>query len=281
MWQRGSMQLSPRYGTDPVIVMDGSPAAIAEPTIRQRRRLAEALASFGPDEWAHPSRCDGWSCRDVIVHLETTNGFWGYSISSGVSGDPTQLLATFDPVASPAEMVTGSDLTGGEVAERFAASTDALVDVLTSLGEDDWTAVAEAPPGHLSVSAVTHHALWDSWVHERDVLIPLGRTPELESDEVAASLRYAAALGPAFAVERGTGASGVLSVEATDPTLSLVVEIDGRASVRAGSADADLVLRGDAVDLLEALSRRRPLDAEVPPGTAWMLDGVAEVFDQT
>lgn len=275
------MQLTPRYGPDPVIVLDGDPAAIAAPTIRQRRRLAGALASFGPDEWAHPSRCDGWSCRDVIVHLETTNGFWGYSITSGLKGEPTRVLATFDPVASPAELVAASDLTDGEVLDRFTASTDALVDLLASLVGDDWTVLAEAPPGHLSVSAVTHHALWDAWIHERDVLVPLGLVADEEPDEVAAALRYAAALAPALAVERRTGASGVVAVVATDPDLSLVVDIDDRAAVRSGSAEADLVLHGDAVDLLEALSRRRPLDAEVPAETAWMLDGLAEVFEQT
>ena len=275
------MQLNPRYGADPVIVFDGSPEAIAEPTIRQRRRLTEALAAFGPDQWAHPSRCDGWSCRDVIVHLDSTNVFWTYSISSGLKGEPTRLLATFDPVASPAELVAASDISDGDVLERFAASTDALVDLLASLGEDDWSTSAEAPPGHLSISAVTHHALWDSWIHERDVLIPQGLAPDEEPDEVAAALRYAAALGPAFAVERGTGASGVLSIVADDPDVSLVVEIGDRAAVRWGSADADLTLTGPAVELLEALSRRRPLDAEVPAEMAWMLDGVAEVFEQT
>ena len=275
------MQLHPRYGSDPVIVFDGSPAAIAEPTIRQRHRLTEALASFGPDQWAHPSRCDGWSCRDVIVHLDSTNTFWTYSITSGLKGEPTKLLATFDPVASPAELVAASEVSDDEVLDRFAASSDALIDVLASLGEDDWSTSAEAPPGHLSVSAVTHHALWDSWIHERDVLVPLGFAPDEEPDEVAAALRYAAALGPAFAVERGTGASGVLSIVATEPDLSLVVEIGDRAAVRWGSADADLTLTGHAVELLEALSRRRPLDAEIPAEMAWMLDGVAEVFEQT
>ncbi len=276
------MQLNPRYGPDHVIVMDGPPAAIAEPTIRQRRRLAEALAAFGPDQWAHPSRCDGWSCREVIIHLDSTNAFWSYSITSGLKGEPTQLLAAFDPVASPAELVAASDhASDDEVLDRFVASTDALVEVLASLDEADWSAVAEAPPGHLSVSAVTHHALWDSWIHERDVLLPVGIAAAEEPDEVAAALRYAAALGPALAVERGTGAAGVLSVVATDPDLSLVVDIGDRADVRSGTADAELVLHGPAVDLLEALSRRRPFDAEVPAESAWMLDGVAEVFEQT
>lgn len=103
------MQLNPRYGDDPVITFDGSPAAIAEPTIRQRRRLAAALATLDDEQWAHPSRCDGWSSRDVIVHLDSTNAFWAYSIVAGLRGEPTQLLATFDPVASPAELVDGSN----------------------------------------------------------------------------------------------------------------------------------------------------------------------------
>ena len=64
---------------------------------------------------------------------------------------------------------------------------------------------------------------------------PQGLAPVEEPDEIAAALRYAAALGPAFAVGRETGASGVLSIVATDPDLSLVVEIGDRADVRWGT----------------------------------------------
>ena len=37
------MQLTPRYGSDPLIVLDGPPAAIVAPVIAQRRRLVEVL----------------------------------------------------------------------------------------------------------------------------------------------------------------------------------------------------------------------------------------------
>lgn len=275
------MQLNPRYGPEPVITFDGSPAAIAEPAIRQRRRLAAALASFDDEQWAHPSRCEGWSNRDVIVHLDTTNSFWSYSIAAGLRGEPTQLLAAFDPVASPAEMVAGAvDVSTAEILDRFVTSTEALVELLASLEEDDFTRLAEAPPGHLTVSVVAHHALWDSWIHERDVLLPLGESPDVESDEVAASLRYAAALSPAFAVGREQGDAGVLAVTATDPELSILVDIGERVVVRSGTADADLTVSGDAVELVEALSSRGSLNQTVPAETAWMLDGLAEAFDQ-
>ena len=130
------MQLHPRYGADPVISLDGSPAAIAEPAVRQRRRLAETLATFTDDQWAHPSRCEGWSGRDVIVHLDSTNSFWTYSIEAGLRGEPTTLLATFDPVASPAEFVDASTgRSADEVLESFLASAEALIDLLASLDE--------------------------------------------------------------------------------------------------------------------------------------------------
>ena len=277
------MQLTPRYGAQPVITLDGSPAAIAGPLIRQRRRLATALASFTDEQWSHPSRCAGWSNRDVIVHLDSTNTFWSMSIAAGVHGEPTRFLATFDPVASPAQLVAGSgDVSTGEVLARFVASTDALVGLCSSLDHAGWSAAAEAPPGHVSVSAVAHHALWDSWVHERDVLVPLGLAPEPEADEVAACLRYVAALGPALALNRGAAGSGVLAIDATGPDVVVVVDIGDQVVVRAGAAGAptaELRLAGDAVELLEALSVRRPLTQLIPAESAWMLRGLSDTFD--
>lgn len=274
------MQLTPRYGADPVITLDGAPADIVGPLLRQRRRLVAALGSFTDHQWSSPSRCDGWSTRDVVVHLDSTNAFWTFSIAAGLQGEPTQFLTSFDPVASPAELVAGTDgVEPAEVIERFTGSTESLADLVSSLHEDDWSLPAEAPPGHLGIGAVAHHALWDSWIHERDILLPLGISPDEEADEVTACLRYVAALGPALALTRGDTDRGVLAIDATDPATSFVVEIGDRVAVRSGSASADLRLTGAAVELTEALSVRIPLDQSVPPGTAWMLGGLSETFD--
>jgi uncharacterized protein (TIGR03083 family) len=274
------MQLAPRYGADPVLTIAGPPAAIAAPAIRQRTRLAEALATLDAEQWDHPSRCEGWSSRDVIVHLESTNGFWAYSISSGLKGEPTELLATFDPVASPAELVdASSEVSTGELLDRFVASSTALTDLLGSLDGDDWTAPAEAPPGHISVSAVAHHALWDSRVHERDVLLPLGLVPDEEPDEVAASLRYVAALAPASAVNLGHDRAGTLAIETTAPELAFTVEVGDSVAVRPGAGTADFALSGDAVELVEGLSFRAPLPPETSESLSDLLGGLGEAFD--
>jgi len=283
-WQRGAVQLNPRYGDDPVVVVEGDPTAIAGPVVRQRRRFVEELGRLSDDQWAQASRCEGWSARDVIVHLDSTNTFWTFSLSAGRAGEPTRFLATFDPVASPAELVAAAGAKPPEeVLASFSASTEAFAQLVESFTDDEWTLVAESPPGHVSATALAHHALWDSWVHERDVLLPLGRTPAEEPDEVAACLRYAAALAPGLALTNGVDATGTLALRATDPDLAFVVEVDGRVTVRDGAptpADPiDLTLTGGAVDLVEALSMRRPLDADVPADAAWLVQGLADVFE--
>ncbi len=274
------MQLNPVYGSDPLIVVDGPPSAVLEPVVRQRRRLVAELGSLGPGDWDRPSRCEGWSARDVIVHLDSTNAFWSMSISAGVAGTPTTFLAEFDPVATPAELVAGSDDSPTQALEKLAASTEALCGLLESLDEAGWNALAETPAGHVSVTALAHHALWDSWIHERDVFLALGRTPVAEADEVAASLAYVAALSPAFSLSQGGGLSGVLGLSVTDPAIGLTIEVTDRVRIGADEPlEADLVLRGDAVELLEALSVRRGLEADVSPELAWMVDGLREAFD--
>ena len=277
------MQLTPRYGSDPLIVLDGDPAAVLEPVARQRRRFADRLRSFTDEQWAAPSRCEGWTNRDVISHLDTTDRFWAHSIRAGVAGEPSRVLQGFDPVATPAMLVDAArEATTAEVVEAFLGSSEDLVVLLEGLDADGWTALAEAPPGHLPVSALAHHALWDCWVHERDVLLPLGDVPPAEDDEVAASLRYVAALGPALAVALGREGSGTFGVSSTAPDLSFVVEAGDHIEVRSAATSEVPVafeLAGQGVDLLEALSVRRPLEQAVPEAARWMLGGVREAFD--
>jgi uncharacterized protein (TIGR03083 family) len=275
------MQLSPRYGSEPVIVLEGPVDEVVASTVRQRRRLAEVVTGFGADEWSHPSRCERWTARDVIVHLDSTNAFWTASITAGVRGEPTRFLATFDPVSSPAELVEAAHAREtAEVLDHFLASTEMFTEALEGLGDEDLDQLAEAPPGHVPVSTVVHHALWDSWVHERDVLLPMGGAPDEEPDEITACLRYATALAPALSITSGARRRGTLAIDVVEPEVLLTADVGDIVVVRPGSAPgADLRLSGDAVELLEALSVRAPLAQQVPEDVAWLVDGLAEIFD--
>jgi uncharacterized protein (TIGR03083 family) len=239
------------------------------------------LGELDDEQWAAPSRCDGWSSQDVIAHLVTANQFWTLSIASGLRGEPTTFLRTFDPVASPAQMVESvrSNATA-QTLEEFVASQNALAAVVESLDGDAWSTIAEAPPGHLPIRLVVLHALWDSWIHERDIAIPLGLTTPKEPDEIAASLRYAAALGPAFLASTGATRRGTLEVIGTEPDVRFAVDTGRTAVVHDRRPPDDAVrLEGTSVALLEAVSYRAPLDGLLAPADRWMLDGLGEVFD--
>lgn len=277
------MKVSPRYDTEPIIRLDGAPEAVGEPLLRQRRRFADVLSSMSPDQWATPSRCEGWRVQDVVAHLADTDQFWNLSITSGVSGAPTRMLDGFDPKATPAALVDAKrDATPADTLASFRRASEALCATVESLDDDRWNALAEAPVGHVTVSAAAHHALWDSWVHERDVLVPLGMAQDEEPDEIVAILRYVASLSPAFALQSPAPPTGTLVLDVTRPEACVVVRVDDHVSVTDGDApEGAFVLTGDAVEVLEALSVRAPWPQPIPEDKAWLVAGISEVFEST
>jgi uncharacterized protein (TIGR03083 family) len=276
------MRLTPRYDDPSFVRLDVPPGDPAAPLVRQRARFERRLRDLDQGSWQHPSRCEGWSVKDVVAHLVTTNGFWTLSVQSALGGEPTRYLDGFDPVATPADLVEGTRAQSpAEVLDAFAASNAALADAVTGLGDDAWALIGEAPPGHVPLRAIALHALWDSWIHERDVVVPLGAEVVDEPDEVEGSLVYAAALSPIFAVVNGSTGRGAIAVEATDPEVTFVVEVDGAVHARPGPAPTgSLQLAGPAVELVEGLSFRGPMPCPIDDEHRWLMGGLARVFDR-
>ena len=183
---RGSDAAAPRRARRRPVGPAAAPAAAPgrRPRPARRRRLGDA----------EPVR--GGSVQDVITHLVGTNQFWTASIASGLAGTPTRYLAV---VRSGRH--TGAD--GRRAAPPVALGRPRRVRrhqrrhrrCPHRVDEAAWSSLAEAPPGHIAVNLVVLHALWDSWIHERDVLLPLGVDPVEEPDEVTGCLTYASAIG--------------------------------------------------------------------------------------
>jgi uncharacterized protein (TIGR03083 family) len=279
-----TMKISPRYDTEPLIRLGGQPAAVGVPLTRQRRRFAKALSALTPAQWGAPSRCEGWRVQDVVAHLTGTDQFWNLSITSGLAGAPTRFLDGFDPKATPAVMVDAvREVSAADTLASYVDASETLCATVESLDDHGWRAIAETPVGHISISATAHHALWDSWVHERDVLTPLGLNQDEEADEIVASLCYAAAIGPAFALLSATSRVGALVLDVARPDARIVVLVDTEVQVAQGGdvPDDALVLTGDAVDVLEAVSVRARWGQQIPDDQAWLVAGLADVFEST
>lgn len=276
------MILSPRYDDKPVVSV-GVREAGAHPIIKQRARLEWVLRSLTPEQWQHPSRCEGWTVQDVVIHLTSATQFWAISIQSGATGEPTRFLASFDPVESPAQLVDQArGVPTADTLEQFSANCAALAAAIGGLGDADWDALAEAPTGHVPIRLVADHALWDSWIHERDVVVPLGLTPVVEEDEVLTALRYCAALGRAFEVTSGAAEPSAVVLEATEPAARVVVEVDaGAVRVHDGSAPAGSpTATASAAALVDMLSLRDSGEP-VPDAVRALTAGLATIFNQT
>ncbi len=203
------MKLSPCYDGPPIISIEGRADDQTVPVARQRRRMAAMLAELDDGGWRAPSRCAEWSVQDVVAHLVGVNAFWQAAVTAGLAGSPTRILTGFDPAATPPLMVAPMRaLSPAEVLDQFVASNEGFLATLDGLDDASWSTAAETPAGHVPIRLLAHHALWDSWIHERDVALPLGLTPPVESDELRSSLHYAAALGSRVGGHLGNVAHG-------------------------------------------------------------------------
>ena len=275
------MILSPRYDGPPILTIDGYPSDQLQPLTRQRRRMQAMLAELSEQEWATPSRCAGWSVRDVVTHLIGVNAFWNGSIRAGLAGTPTRVLGGFDPATTPPLMVDAmSSLTAPGLLADFISTNEAIFGATAELSDEGWSVLAESPAGHVSIRLLAQHALWDCWVHERDIAIPLGIATAAEPDELRSCLQYAAAASPVLGMGLDRACAGVYAVEATAPSIRFVLEVTDSVSVRDDVTVAAVpCLRGDAVALIEALSLRGPMPATTPIEWSQLLGGLETVFD--
>lgn len=118
-------------------------------------------------------------------------------------------------------------------------------------------------------------------MHERDIAIPLGLLCVLEDDELTTCLRYSAAISPVLGLGLGQSTSGRFAVESTNPCVRFIVDVGDRVTVSDGPPSGPDVpcLRGEAVELVEALSMRSPLPESAPAAWRRMRDGLATAFD--
>ncbi len=170
-------------------------------------------------------------------------------------------------------------LSPDDLLDRFVASNEGLLKVVSSLDDRGWTAPAETPAGHVPIRLVAHHALWDCWIHERDIALPLRLTPPTEADEVRSCLRYVSAFSAAVAISSGSRVANLLAVEAASPTSCFVLDLGQSATVRDEVLPhAAPRLRGDAVALVEALSIRAPLPESTPADWLQLRSSLATLF---
>ena len=153
--------------------MDAVVTALAE----QQAELSALLAGLDEPGWQRPSRCEGWTVADVVLHLAQTNEMALASARGRFAEAMGELAGGLAPAASVDD---GADLMvarergrpGRDVEARWQSSADELARVLRACDPRQrvtWVA------GELSARTLATTRLAETWIHTGDVAAAFGR----------------------------------------------------------------------------------------------------------
>jgi uncharacterized protein (TIGR03083 family) len=71
-------------------------APIRADLLQAQRALLEVLDRVGPDDWQRPSPNDGWSVRDLLVHVTTSESGFVHTLRKMAAGEGG-VAEDFDP----------------------------------------------------------------------------------------------------------------------------------------------------------------------------------------
>jgi uncharacterized protein (TIGR03083 family) len=154
---------------------------------RQRQRFAAVLAGFTPGDWAARTRCADWSAHDVVRHLCDCN-----AILCRNDQRVLDVTAGFDPRTTPRRWpaILASESPDATIA-RFLNTTRDLLALARSRLDRGQRYDVWLPYGPVDWTVLMLHGFWDSWLHERDILLARGREHPTDAD----ATRYATAYG--------------------------------------------------------------------------------------
>ena len=252
------------------VTIDPALATNLAPWHAHRARFEATLRSFSADDWLRPTRCDTWSVREVIGHLIVVDGFWAMTFANGRDGqEPTRFLRDFNPSSSTDDLVAATlPLSIDELLDQFSSGSAALASVLDPLTPEQWHHRTESPLGHLPILASAGHMFWDSWLHERDILEPMGASLPVSADELLAvtwfSFCFAGLQGGTLDDPKPVGAGPQAPIDATVifdelPDLALRVRINTAIEIIVAENGTGATAAGSAAELVDACAGRAPL----------------------
>lgn len=181
--------------------------------------LSAAIAGFiaeldaTPDaDWDKPTKCEGWSVRDLVTHM--------------VGGARSAAVALRGGTREEAIAAGAGDVLGGDPRAALRASIDDHIAAWTALADPE--TVIHHPAMDMPASRLIMFRIGDYLLHTWDLAAGLGRTVTLNPDVceyVYASLEPMAPVLGSIGMF-GEGPSG--TVDATADIQSRVLDISGR-----------------------------------------------------
>ena len=151
---------------------DDVPAALAE----QHDELAGVLARLTDIDWQQPTRCEGWTVADVVLHLAQTDELAIASLGGRYQQVVNNLSTRRDASATvddgaAALVARERGLPGPLIRERWVAGA---ADLRASLAVADRHRRVQWVTGDLSVPTLATTRLAETWIHSGDAAVAVG-----------------------------------------------------------------------------------------------------------
>ena len=215
--------------------MDTIVTALAD----QQAELSALLVGLDEPGWQRPSRCEGWTVADVVLHLAQTNEMAVASARGRFAEAMSELAGGLAPASSVDD---GADLMVAR--ERGMPPWEDLAKVLRACDPGRrvvWVA------GELSARTLATTRLAETWIHTGDVAAAVGRVL-IPTDRLWHVARLACRTLPYAFARAGRELTGPVAFELRGP--------DGGAWDFVPDSLPLTTIRGDGTELCLVAARR-------------------------
>jgi uncharacterized protein (TIGR03083 family) len=241
----------------------------------QRHRFVTVLRGFGPGDWAAPTRCADWSAHEVVRHLCDANAI---GIAAGPDDGTLDTSERFDPRTSPRTWLAASaGESPGVTLDRFVATTDELFALARDRLAQGRRFDVRMPYGPMDWTVLMLHGFWDSWIHERDVLLARGTDHPTDDDATLYATAYGVFIAAAVASMFGGQVQEKLTLGGEGGG---IFEVDSRGGVTL-TIHRVAIAGPRAAEVADALAGRAQIAAalpELPAGSRAALSCMADFF---
>jgi uncharacterized protein (TIGR03084 family) len=230
----------------------------------QHAELAELVATLDEAAWSAPSRCDGWSVGDVLLHLAQTDEMALASLDGHLHEHVEAKAAAW---ATAASVDDGAGLLvdaerGDPVDVVHRRWLDSAQRLRVALADRDPRERVTWVAGELAVRTLATTRLAECWIHTHDIAAGL-RVELPVPDRIRHIARLAWRTLPYAFAQAGLPVPEGVTFELSSPTGETWAFGDGSGTV----------VRGPAFDLCEVAGQRAKardtrLSAEGPDGEA-------------
>lgn len=220
--------------------------------------LEELVADLSETEWSVQSLCPDWTVRGVVTHLAAIESILvGWKPEADDEPPPFQRVGAFETAAA--------DLAPADLVAKTAEILAARRTELAGLSSDDWAHKCMTPVGPGYYGRFMDVRVFDFWVHQRDMTLPLGRATDdtgahaaIALDEVHQSLGYI--VGKKVGLPDGAS----MAIRLTGPLeRDMFVNVDGRAAVVDSVADPTVELVANSTTFIMLACGRVDPQAEI------------------